>query len=189
MVVGLGNPGAQYRDTRHNAGAMLVDRLARNGRQEWRNEPKFFSHMAEVRLGGSKVLLCKPQTYMNLSGEAVGKVSRFFRVNARQVYVAVDDADLPLGMLRVKPSGGTGGHHGLESVQEHLGTQDFPRLRLGIARPDQSVRDIANHVLGNFTEAERDHFERVLERAEQMLASAFRESLQKAMSLYNGRVE
>jgi len=189
MVVGLGNPGAQYRDTRHNAGAMLVDRLARNARQEWRNEPKFFSHMAEVRLGGSRVLLCKPQTYMNLSGEAVGKVSRFFRIPARLVFVAVDDADLPLGTLRVKPSGGTGGHHGLDSVQEHLGTDGFPRLRLGIARPEQPVRDIANHVLGSFSETERGHFDRVLARAEQLLESAFRESLQKAMSLYNGRVE
>lgn len=188
-MAGLGNPGARYQNTRHNAGALLAERIARRQRVEWRSEPKFFSEICEVRIGGKKVLLCKPQTFMNLSGEGVGAASRFLRISAERVVVAVDDADLPLGTLRMKPSGGAGGHHGLESVAKHLGTNGFPRMRLGIARPDQSVRDIAGHVLGVFSEEELRRFERVLDRAEQQVLCLLSEGLQKAMNLYNGTAE
>jgi PTH1 family peptidyl-tRNA hydrolase len=189
LVVGLGNPGARYRNTRHNAGALLVERIASTHGQGWRNESKFFSELAEVRIGGKKVLLCKPQTFMNLSGEAVVAVSRFFRIDEGSILVGVDDADLPLGTLRLKPSGGSGGHHGLDSIAEHLGSRAFPRLRLGIARPAGSVRDIAGHVLGEFSGDERAHFERVLQRAESQVETMVRDGLQKAMNLYNGEVE
>lgn len=189
LVVGLGNPGARYRNTRHNAGALLVERIASAHGQGWRNEPKFFSELAEVRIGGKKVLLCKPQTFMNLSGEAVVAVSRFYRIDDASILVGVDDADLPLGTLRLKPSGGSGGHHGLDSVTEHLGSRLFPRLKLGIARPAGAVRDIAGHVLGEFSAEERAHFERVLGRAQGQVETLVRDGLQKAMNLYNGEVE
>jgi peptidyl-tRNA hydrolase, PTH1 family len=189
LVVGLGNPGARYRNTRHNAGALLVERIASTHGQGWRNESKFFSELAEVRIGGKKVLLCKPQTFMNLSGEAVVAVSRFYRIDDGSILVGVDDADLPMGTLRLKPSGGSGGHHGLDSIAEHLGSRVFPRLRLGIARPASSVRDIAGHVLGEFSGDERAHFDRVLQRAESQVETTVRDGLQKAMNLYNGEVE
>ena len=189
LVVGLGNPGARYRNTRHNAGALLVERIASTHGQGWRNEPKFFSELAEVRIGGKKVLLCKPQTFMNLSGEAVVAVSRFYRIDDGRILVGVDDADLPMGTLRLKPSGGSGGHHGLDSIAEHLGSRLFPRLRLGIARPTGSVRDIAGHVLGEFSGDERARFERVLQQAESQVETMVRDGLQKAMNLYNGEVE
>jgi PTH1 family peptidyl-tRNA hydrolase len=189
LVVGLGNPGARYRNTRHNAGALLVERIASTHGQGWRNESKFFSELAEVRIGGKKVLLCKPQTFMNLSGEAVVAVSRFYRIDDGSILVGVDDADLPMGTLRLKPSGGSGGHHGLDSIAEHLGSRAFPRLRLGIARPASSVRDIAGHVLGEFSGDERAHFDRVLQRAESQVETTVRDGLQKAMNLYNGEVE
>jgi PTH1 family peptidyl-tRNA hydrolase len=189
LVVGLGNPGARYRNTRHNAGALLVERIASAHGQGWRNESKFFSELAEVRIGGKKVVLCKPQTFMNLSGEAVVAVSRFYRIGDGSILVGVDDADLPMGTLRLKPSGGSGGHHGLDSIAEHLGSRGFPRLRLGIARPPSSVRDIAGHVLGEFSGDERAHFDRVLQRAESQVETMVRDGLQKAMNLYNGEVE
>lgn len=189
LVVGLGNPGARYRNTRHNAGALLVERIASTHGQGWRNESKFFSELAEVRIGGKKVLLCKPQTFMNLSGEAVVAVSRFYRIDDGSILVGVDDADLPMGTLRLKPSGGSGGHHGLDSIAEHLGSRAFPRLRLGIERPASSVRDIAGHVLGEFSGDERAHFDRVLQRAESQVETTVRDGLQKAMNLYNGEVE
>ena len=188
-MAGLGNPGARYQNTRHNAGALLAERIARRQRVGWRSEPKFFSEICEVRIGGKKVLLCKPQTYMNLSGEGVGSASRFYRISPDRVLVVVDDADLPLGTLRMKPSGGAGGHHGLESIAKHLGTNGFPRIRLGIARPDQTVRDIAGHVLGAFSEEELGRFERVLDRAEQQVVCLLSDGLQKAMNLYNGTAE
>lgn len=188
-MAGLGNPGARYQNTRHNAGALLAERIARKQHVGWRSEPKFFSEICEVRIGGKKVLLCKPQTYMNLSGEGVGSASRFYRISPDRVLVVVDDADLPLGTLRMKPSGGAGGHHGLESIAKHLGTNGFPRIRLGIARPDQTVRDIAGHVLGAFSEEELGRFERVLDRAEQQVLCLLSEGLQKAMNLYNGAAE
>jgi PTH1 family peptidyl-tRNA hydrolase len=189
LLAGLGNPGARYQNTRHNAGALLAERIARRQRVGWRSEPKFFSEICEVRIGGKKVLLCKPQTYMNLSGEGVGSASRFYRISPDRVLVVVDDADLPLGTLRMKPSGGAGGHHGLESIAKHLGTNGFPRIRLGIARPDQTVRDIAGHVLGAFSEEELGRFERVLDRAEQQVVCLLSDGLQKAMNLYNGTAE
>lgn len=189
LVVGLGNPGAEYRETRHNAGAMLAERLAEKLRAPWRNEKKFFSELAIGRLGNCKVVVCKPQTYMNLSGEAVGAVSRFYRIPPDKVMIVADDADLPLGTIRMKPSGGSGGHNGIASVATHLGTQDFPRVKIGIARPEQKVRDIAGHVLGTFSPDERQLLEKALLRAETQLECWLNESLQKAMSLYNGAAE
>jgi peptidyl-tRNA hydrolase, PTH1 family len=189
LIVGLGNPGKEYRETRHNAGAMLAEKFAAKLGAAWRMESKFFSEIATGRLGDWRVIVCKPQTFMNLSGEAAGAVSRFHRIAPDRVMVVADDADLPLGTIRMKPSGGSGGHNGLASVSEHLGTREFPRLRIGIARPDQKVRDIAGHVLGGFSPEERERLEKAMKRAESQLECWLNDGLQKAMSLYNGSAE
>ena len=167
---------------------MLADRLANRWGGRWQSERKFFSEVAEVTVGSRRGWLCKPQTYMNRSGHAVGAVSRFHKIAVQDWLVAVDDADLPLGALRLKPSGGTGGHHGLESIHASLGECDYPRLRLGIARPQQRARDIAGHVLGRFAQDEQDMFERVLEQASQQAECWLREGLALAMNRYNGSV-
>ena len=189
LIVGLGNPGSEYQDTRHNAGFMLVDRLAGKWGVGWRSERKFFAMVAEASVGGRRVLLCKPQTYMNASGEAVGPLARFHRVEPSGILVSVDDADLTLGVVRLRPEGSPGGHHGLESVEQHLGTRVYPRQKLGIARPQQGVRDITGHVLGRFAPDERAVWDRVLERAGMQAETWLADGLARAMNLYNGPVE
>ncbi len=189
LIVGLGNPGPDYGDTRHNAGFMLVDRLAARWKAGWRTERKFFATVAEASVGGRRVLLCKPQTYMNASGEAVGPVVRFHHLEPARALVVVDDADLALGVLRLRAEGSAGGHHGLVSVEQHLGTRAFPRLKLGIARPHQGVRDITGHVLGRFTAEEREVWERVADRAVRQSECWLSDGIERAMNLYNGPVD
>lgn len=188
LIVGLGNPGREYRDTRHNAGFMLADRLAQKWGGSWRVEKKFFAELADCEFAGRRFILCKPQTFMNASGEAVAKAATFHRVIPAATLVLVDDADLPLGALRLRGEGSPGGHHGLESVEQHLGTREYPRLRVGIARPQAAVRDIAGHVLGRFQADESPLVEKVLARAVEQVECWASESLAKAMSLYNGTV-
>lgn len=139
-------------------------------------------------MGGRGVILCKPQTFMNVSGEAVGALTGYHRILPEDVLVVVDDADLPLGTIRMRPEGSPGGHHGLESVEAHLGTRGYPRIRVGIARPASVVRDIANHVLGRFTADERVVLEKVLIRSAEQAETWLKDGLAKAMNLYNGSV-
>src|SRR5271166_5988508 len=149
LVVGLGNPGAEYAGTRHNAGFLLVEKLAARWKADWANQRRFAARMANAERDGKKIMLCKPQTFMNLSGETVGAVVQFYRLPLERVLVAVDDADLPLGEIRLRPAGSSGGHHGLESIEQHLATRQFARLRVGIGR-QPGVREITNFVLGKF---------------------------------------
>lgn len=189
IIVGLGNPGRDYRDTRHNAGFMLADQLAVRWRFGWRLEAKFQGEIAEGRWGDERLILCKPATYMNTSGESAARVASFHRVDAPDVLVLVDDADLPLGSIRMRGDGSSGGHHGLESVERHLGTRNYPRLKLGIARPEKGGRDIANHVLGKFSDEERPLWEKSLQRAVDQVECWLGDGIAKAMSLYNGKVD
>jgi len=188
LIVGLGNPGADYAKTRHNAGFLLVEKLAAQWRANWKNERKFQARMARAERGGKMVLLAEPQTFMNLSGEPVGAPMRFYRLPPERILVVVDDADLPLGEIRLRPGGGTGGHHGLESVMQHVGSREYPRLRLGIGRRNEA-REITGHVLGKFSAAENALLEKVLERAAGQLECWLDAGIQKAMSLFNGNVE
>ena len=134
LIVGLGNPGADYARTRHNAGFQVADRLAERWRSGWTYEKKFNARLASAQRNDRRVLLCEPQTYMNSSGAAVGLVVAFYRVPLNALLVVVDDADLPLGEIRLRPGGSSGGHHGLESIEQHLGTREYARLRVGIGR-------------------------------------------------------
>ena len=188
LIVGLGNPGADYAKTRHNAGFLLVEKLAANWKSGWTNEKKFQSRVARAERGGRKVLLAEPQTFMNLSGEAVGALVQFYQLPLEKILVVVDDADLPLGEIRLRPAGGSGGHHGLESVAQHLGAKNYARLRIGIGRKDEA-RQITGHVLGKFSAAENALLEKVLERAAGQLECWLSAGLQKAMSQFNGVVD
>ena len=188
LIVGLGNPGAEYARTRHNAGFLLVEKLAAMWKSDWANERKFTARMAKAERNGKRVLLCEPQTFMNLSGESVGAVKDFYQLPAGQVMVAVDDADLPFGEIRLRPGGSSGGHHGLESIEQHLGSREFARLRIGIGRKD-SARQITNYVLGKFEAAETDLLEKILSRAAGQVDCWLTEGLPKAMSLFNGKIE
>ena len=187
LIVGLGNPGAEYAKTRHNAGFLLVEKLAAQWKTNWANERKFMARVAKAERSGKKVLLCEPQTFMNLSGEAVGSVINFYQVPLGNVLVAVDDADLPFGEIRLRPGGGSGGHHGLESLTQHLGSKEFARLRIGIGRKDDA-RQITNYVLGKFEPSENEMLEKVLDRAAGQIECWLGHGLQKAMNQFNGAV-
>ena len=188
LIVGLGNPGGEYARTRHNAGFLLVEKLAERWKTSWTLEKKFNARMARAERSEGRVLLCEPQTFMNSSGETVGALTGFYRVPLKQLLVAVDDADLPVGEIRLRPSGSSGGHHGLESIEQHLNTREFARLRIGIGRKD-SAREITGHVLGRFSGAETELVEKILTRAADQSEMWLRDGIQKAMSQFNGKVE
>jgi PTH1 family peptidyl-tRNA hydrolase len=187
LVVGLGNPGAEYAGTRHNAGFLLVEKLAQQWQAQWTDEARFRCRLVRAERSGKKVLLCEPQTFMNLSGEAVGPLVKFYQLPLAQVLVVVDDADLPFGEIRLRPGGGCGGHHGLESVMQHLGSREYARLRIGIGRKNE-VREITGHVLGKFEAAGQALLEQVLNRAAGQVECWLSAGLQKAMSQFNGVV-
>src|SRR5438309_8484044 len=161
LIVGLGNPGAEYAKTRHNAGFLVAERLAERWQASWSYEKKFNARVARAERASRQVLLCEPQTYMNSSGETVGALVKFYQVPLAGLLVVVDDADLPLGEIRLRPSGSGGGHHGLESVQQHLGTRDYARLRIGIGR-QSGAREITDYVLGRFHSTESALLDKVL---------------------------
>jgi PTH1 family peptidyl-tRNA hydrolase len=176
--VGLGNPGREYRETRHNIGFLLLDRLAARERVAFQTEK---SWQAEVARAGD-LLLCKPLTYMNLSGQAVRPLSQFYKIEPAQVLVILDDMALPLGKLRFRASGSAGGHNGLQSIVEHFGTLAVPRLRIGIGSAE---RDAVDHVLGRFALEERPAVDESLDRALEAIDCARTRGLEAAMNAYN----
>jgi peptidyl-tRNA hydrolase, PTH1 family len=188
FIAGLGNPGPDYAATRHNIGFVLVDRLAVRWRAAWSLEKKFQARLARVERDGRKVIVGQPQTFMNDSGQAVAAVGRFYQLPAARVLIVVDDADLPLGQLRLRPDGSSGGHHGLESIERQLGTRGYPRLRLGIGRRSEDHREITDYVLGRFEAAERKTVEEVLDRALQQVECWLGEGISAAMNKFNGAV-
>lgn len=188
LIVGLGNPGRAYARHRHNAGFMLVERLAAAWRARWVTERHFHARLAQTRIEDRPVLLCQPQTFMNASGQAVRPLCDYYKVPLERLLVVVDDADLPLGELRLRPGGGTAGHHGLESISQHLGTSRFPRLRLGIGRAAPAPRQLTGHVLADFAPAELERMEKVLTRAAEQVQCWLLHGIGRAMSQFNGPV-
>jgi PTH1 family peptidyl-tRNA hydrolase len=188
LIAGLGNPGAEYAATRHNIGFVLVERLAANWGAAWTAQKKFNARLARLERAGQNVILCQPQTFMNASGEAVGAVARFYQLPPERILVALDDADLTLGQIRLRPEGSSGGHHGLESIEQQLGTRSYPRLRLGIGRTAEDDRDITDYVLGRFTAAEQKVMKEVLDRACQQVETWLSDGIQAAMNKFNGAV-
>jgi peptidyl-tRNA hydrolase, PTH1 family len=161
LIVGLGNPGRQYEDTRHNVGFMVLDRLAAAAAVSFKSVPKWQSHL--VKLPESGVVLLKPQTFMNLSGRAIQQILAFHRWTPEQMLVIYDDAALSLGGLRFREKGSAGGHNGIKSILQHLGQDDFPRLKLGIG--GSAPGGIVGHVLGKFSPDERPQLENMLATA------------------------
>ncbi len=157
LIVGLGNPGKQYEDTRHNVGFMLLDQIAAQSCVEFRSEPRWQCHLAKLPDG---TLLLKPQTFMNLSGRAVRQVAAFHKWKIEEILVAYDDVALPLGSLRFREQGSAGGHNGIKSLIEHLGDNQFPRLKMGIG--EAKPGGMTGHVLGKFAPDERDELQNML---------------------------
>jgi PTH1 family peptidyl-tRNA hydrolase len=188
LIVGLGNPGAQYQRTRHNVGFVVAQKLAGRWRADWSFEKKFNAFLARTQQERHRILLCQPQTFMNASGEAVRSVAAFYDVPPGKVLVIVDDADLPVGQLRLRPGGSSGGHHGLESVEAQLGTREYARLRVGIGRRE-GAREITGHVLGKFDSTETALVDKVLTVAANQAEAWATVGIQKAMSQFNGVVD
>ncbi len=185
LVVGLGNPGAQYEWTRHNLGFMLIDLLAREaGRDVKREECRALIGQAEIE--GRRVELIKPQTYMNLSGESIACLLRKREsLTAKELIVVCDDLALPFGVIRLRPRGSSGGHNGLKSLIAQLKTDEFMRLRIGI-QSDHPLADTKRYVLERFPLSARAEVEQVLQRSADALRSVLRDGIDKAMAVYNG---
>jgi len=182
-IVGLGNPGAQYKGTRHNVGFAVLDELARRASVEFESAPAD-ALMARWRRSDEPVLLVKPLTYMNLSGQAVGELSRYFKIEPVDLLIVVDEVQLPLGKLRARARGSAGGHNGLKSVIAHLG-DNYGRLRLGVGRGD-SRRDLADHVLARFDKDEAADAERMIARAADAAETFITSGIAAVMNQFNG---
>ncbi len=183
MIVGLGNPGKEYAQSRHNVGFMVLDRLAeRYGVVFSRYEQKAL--VAKVQAEVGNLMLVKPQTYMNLSGQSVGALTRFYKVSVEQLLIVYDDIDLPFGMLRMRPDGSSGGHKGMQSIIDRLGRQDIPRLRIGVGRPSGS-KAAAHYVLNQFNAQEKLELPLILDRASQAVQDFLLYGLSEAMNRHN----
>jgi len=184
LIVGLGNPGKKYLDTRHNAGWHVLDTIVRDNSHFRFDEKRSKALLARGELAGVKVALVKPQTYMNLSGQAVVPVARFYKVPSDRILVIYDDVDLPLAALRLRKKGGAGGHKGMSNIIQHLGTKDFPRIRLGIGRPPGRM-PVKAYVLQNFTKDEWPQIVATYERAAEAVKSILTSGLDIAMNQFN----
>lgn len=185
MVVGLGNPGKQYETTKHNVGFMVVDAIAEStSHTPWREEQK--AEVSFITVEGEKVLLVKPLTFMNLSGESVGPLMRYYKIDPSDVYCVYDDMDLPVGKLRIRPNGSAGGHNGIKSLIQHIGTEDFPRFRVGIGRPLPQWT-VVDHVLAPFPEEQKEAINKGIKDAAKALLGTLKVGLDKGMNTYNPR--
>jgi peptidyl-tRNA hydrolase, PTH1 family len=184
LVVGLGNPGREYARNRHNIGHLVVDELARRHGGSWKS--KFSGQISEIRLDGHKVALLKPETFMNESGRSVGGATRFYKLDPGEVLVVHDEGDFDLGRLELKVGGGLSGHNGLRSIAQHLKTQDFLRLRIGVGRPERGdPRPLADYVLSNFDP--HDDAEGLIARAATAVEQLDADGLERAQRAVNRR--
>jgi PTH1 family peptidyl-tRNA hydrolase len=182
LVAGLGNPGREYERTRHNVGWLVVDELAQRHSGSWRS--KFSGSLAEVRLGDRRLALLKPETYMNESGRSVAGAARFFKVPPESLLVVHDDVDLEPGRLQARRGGGLAGHNGLRSLTQHLGSQDFLRLRIGVGRPGRGdPRPVSDWVLSPF--APEEDVDALVTRAADAVEAIVREGLEAAQARFN----
>lgn len=184
LIVGLGNPGEKYAHTRHNMGFLTVDLLAEQEGQKL-NKLKFKSAFNIFPFAGQRCLVMKPQTYMNLSGEAVREAVQFYKIPPERVLVIYDDVSLPVGKLRVRPTGSAGGHNGIKNIIAHLGTQDFPRIKIGTGAPAGGGAEMIDWVIGVPSRAEREILVESFRRAIDAAACIIQNGCQKAMNDYN----
>lgn len=184
LIAGLGNPGSKYQNTRHNMGFIVLDSLADDlGISIDRAKHKAL--MCETKISGKSVILAKPQTFMNLSGDSVSELVRFYKIRRDHIMVVYDDLDIPAGTIRIRKKGSAGTHNGMRSVVSRLGYDDFPRMRIGIG--SNGGTDIINYVIGGFSEDEKEPLARAVSQAVRALKSYVVEGLDKAMNRYNGK--
>jgi len=179
MIIGLGNPGKKYDQTRHNVGFVVLDRLASSAGAVFANHLRWKAHIAKH----PQAMLMKPQTFMNESGRAAGAALRFYKWNPDEVLVIYDDVSLPLGSLRFRMKGSAGGHNGMKSLIQHFGSDAFPRLKLGIGAPDPGA--MVGHVLGKFAPDERPDLEKALDNAVKAVQSALNDGVEAAANVHN----
>ena len=184
LVVFLGNPGAKYNGTRHNAGFMAADAMAKELNVAI-NKLRFKALTATVTIGGEKVLLMKPQTYMNLSGEAVGQAAKFYKISPERIIVVSDEVAMPIGKLRIRKSGSAGGHNGLKDIIRHLGTQDFPRIRMGVGAAPHPDYDMADWVLSTFKNKDAEDMQDLAERVSKAVQCYITDGPDRAMNKFN----
>jgi peptidyl-tRNA hydrolase, PTH1 family len=188
LVVGLGNPGPRYERNRHSVGFMVVDALAAvDASFAWERSSRFESAIAKGWLDGKPTVLLKPMTFMNLSGRAVAPAARFYDIEAERILVVHDDVDLELGRLKLKRGGGDGGHKGVRSIAQELGTKEFYRVRLGVGRPE--VGDVSSHVLSDFSDEEQGPLREKIDKARDAARTILEVGLAEAMNRFHGAVE
>lgn len=185
LIAGLGNPGEKYAGTKHNAGFMVIDKVLEKLRGTFAEKTYHNGILWEGRCKGSKLLLLKPLTFMNLSGEAVELIARKNKIEAEEILVVFDDMDLPLGRIRIRDKGSSGGHNGVESILQELGSVEFPRVRVGIGRSDADNQ--IDHVLSEFADNEKKVFDEALDNAAEAVKLILYRGINEAMNKYNGK--
>jgi PTH1 family peptidyl-tRNA hydrolase len=190
MVVGLGNPGLQYKFSRHNIGFRIIDNLAREMETEFKKVKSYDSLVSRGKLMNHKLILVKPQTYMNLSGKSASKIVSYYRISFQDLLIVYDDLNLELGQIRIRKRGSAGGHKGVESIIQYLNSKDIPRLRIGIGKPSiNSNFDYASYVLSNFKDNEKDKISEVIQLSTEAIKTVIEDGLVKAMRKYNRKLE
>lgn len=184
IIAGLGNPGAKYEMTRHNAGFLAIDMLAMKQNKEIKRL-KFHALTCDAEIEGKKCLLMKPQTFMNNSGEAIGEAAKFYKIPPQNIIVLSDDISLDVGKIRIRRKGSAGGHNGLKSIIAHLGSEDFPRVKIGVGKKPNAYMVLADWVLGRFPKELEPQLKEALENADGAISLIVQDKFDRAMNLYN----
>lgn len=187
IIVGLGNPGAEYSSTHHNIGFMALDKVAAFYGATFKKSTRFNGEVANVRVNDKKVYLLKPLTYMNNSGESVGKLSRHYKIDSKDILVIHDDMDLPLGKIRIRKNGSSGGHNGIKSIIAHLGSEEFNRIRFGIDHASGSHDDVIDYVLAPFTKREHETIDPILENFPTIIDDYIKNGIDYCMNHHNNK--
>jgi len=190
IVIGLGNPGLKYEFTRHNIGFRIVDSLARDIGIEFKKVKSYYSLISRGMINNHKVMLVKPQTFMNLSGRAVSKVFSYYKIPLQDLLIVYDDLNLELGQVRIRKKGSAGGHKGIESIMQYLHSEEIPRLRIGIGNPSVNFNfDSASYVLSNFNGGEEDKIKETIKLSTEAIKTIIEDGFEKAMRKYNKKLE
>jgi len=188
-VVGLGNPGSKYEFTRHNIGFRTVDSLAQDIEVEFKKVKSYYSLISRGMINNHKVMLVKPQTFMNLSGRAVSKVVSYYKISLRDLLIVYDDLNLELGQIRIRKKGSAGGHKGIESIMQYLHSEDIPRLRIGIGNPSVNFNfDCVSYVLSNFNDDEEDRIKETIKLSTKAIKTVIEDGFEKSMRKYNRKL-
>lgn len=188
-MVGLGNPGAKYEFTRHNIGFRIVDSLAKDRGMEFKKVKSYYSLVSRGKINHHKIILVKPQTFMNLSGKAVSKIAYYYKIAFSDLLIVYDDLNLELGQLRIRKKGSAGGHKGMESIIQYLGSEDIPRMRIGIGMPPlESNLNSVFYVLSNFDKEEEEKVKEIIQLSNEAIKKIIKDGFEEAMREYNRKL-